>query len=79
MDLPTQFKIREILSELRKLQKQSNNIIGTRIRVLIEFKKYDKEDVSKKAATEIVGENHNSVQYWQQFSGSQKFCALHKH
>ncbi len=64
MALPTQFKVKESMVELRKLQKQSNSMIGTRIRVLIEFKKNEKEGISKRAVAELAGVNHNSVQDW---------------
>lgn len=64
MALPTQFKIKETLTELRKIQKHSNSMIGTRIRVLMEFKKNEKEGVSKRVVAQNVGVNHNSVQEW---------------
>ena len=64
MALPTQFKVKETIADLRKLQKQSNSMIGTRIRVLIEFKRNEKTGISKRAVADIVGVNHNSVQDW---------------
>ena len=39
MALPTQFKIKETIAELRKLQKESIDMIATRLSALIEFKK----------------------------------------
>ena len=64
MALPTQFKVKETIAELRKFQKQSNSRIGTRLRVLIEFKKNEEEGISKRVVADIVGVNHNSVQEW---------------
>jgi transposase len=39
-------------------------MVGNRIRVLIEFKKNEKEGISKRAVADSVGVNHNSVQKW---------------
>ncbi len=64
MALPTQFKVKETVADLRKLQKQCNSMIGNRIRALIEFKKNEKAGISKRAVADIVGVNHNSVQDW---------------
>lgn len=64
MALPTQFKIKETIAELRKLQKESVVMIATRLRALIEFKKNEKTGISKRSVAALIGVNHNSIQDW---------------
>lgn len=64
MALPTQFKIKETIAELRKLQKGSIDMIATRLSALIEFKKNEKTGISKRAVADLIGVNHNSIQDW---------------
>lgn len=64
MAAPKQFKIKETLVELRKLQKASIPMIGLRIRALIEFKKHEDMGISKRDVADLIGVNHNSVQTW---------------
>lgn len=66
MASPKQIIIKETIEELKKLQKKSIPMIATRIRAIIEFKKHEKEGISKRAVAEIIGVNHNSVQSWRQ-------------
>ena len=62
MSLPKIVLVKESLSELRKLQKKSIPLIANRIKVLIEFKKYEKRGISKRAVAVNTGLNQNSVQ-----------------
>ncbi len=64
MSSPKQIQIKESISELRKLQKNSIPMIANRIRVLIELKKHELTGISKRAVADIVGVNQNSVQTW---------------
>ncbi len=64
MSSPKQITISDSVVELPKLQKASIPLIATRIRAIIEFKKNEKEGISKRAVADILGVNHNSVQTW---------------
>lgn len=64
MSSPKQIHIKESISELRKIQKNSIPMIANRIRVLIELKKHQATGISKRAVADIVGVNQNSVQTW---------------
>jgi transposase len=64
MSSPKPIHIKESIKELRNLQKKSIPMISNRIRVLIEFKKYESVGISKRDVAAIVGVNHNSVQTW---------------
>ena len=58
------FTIKETISEIKKLQKTSTKIISKRLQVLLVFKRYEAEGVSKRAVANECGVNHNSVQTW---------------
>lgn len=64
MSSPKQIHIKESISELRRLQKNSIPMIANRIRVLIELKKHESTGISKRTVADIVGVNQNSVQTW---------------
>ncbi|MBA2611655.1 MAG: hypothetical protein H0U95_06785 [Bacteroidetes bacterium] len=64
MSLPKQIVIKESLSELKDLQRKSGELISKRLRILIEFKKYEKTGISKRAVSENTGINHNSITKW---------------
>jgi len=64
MALPKKIIVKETLSELKNLQRKSIPLIANRLRILIEFKKYDKTGISKRAVSENTGINHNSVLKW---------------
>lgn len=55
--------VKESLSDLRKLQKESSRIIRPRIQMLIEIKKSEVA-LSKEDLSHLVGCNHNSVSKW---------------
>ena len=52
---PLQIVIKESLAELRKLQRQQGALVGKRILLLIEIKKYEKVGISKRALSHITG------------------------
>lgn len=82
MSTPTQFKIKETVAELRKLQKKSIPMIALRIRALIEFKKNESGGISKRDVADIIGVNHNSVQTWRKLyiqGGMGKLISYAKH
>lgn len=58
------FTIKESFEEIKKLQKKSIDIISKRLQVLLVFKRYELEGVSKRIVASEVGVNHNSVQAW---------------
>lgn len=64
MSLPKPIVIKENLSELKTLQRNSGPLIAKRIRILIEFKKHEKSGISKRSVSEITGINHNSITKW---------------
>lgn len=64
MALPKQINIKESLVELKSILKSSSPLIAPRIKVLIVLKKNEKIGISKRAVSEAVGVNHNSVQTW---------------
>jgi transposase len=64
MAYPKQLKITESLSELKKLHKTCTPMISQRLRVLMEYKKYEQQGISKRTVANTVGVNHNSVQTW---------------
>ncbi len=64
MSSPKQIVVKETLAQLRNLQKAAIPMIANRIRVIIEFKKHEQTGISKRAVSDIVGVNHNSVQTW---------------
>ena len=55
MSLPKIVPVKESLSELRKIQKKSIPLIANRIKVLMEFKKYEKTGISKRAVAVNTG------------------------
>lgn len=64
MSSPKQIVVKETVAQLRNLQKAAIPMIANRIRVIIEFKKHEQTGISKRAVSDIVGVNHNSVQTW---------------
>lgn len=64
MALPKQINIKESLTELRSVLKESGPLIAPRIRVLIVLKENEKFGISKREVAGLVGVNHNSVQTW---------------
>lgn len=58
------FTIKESVAEIKKLQKSSSKIISKRLQVLLIFKRYEFEGVSKRTVASEAGVNHNSIQTW---------------
>lgn len=64
MSSPTTFRIKESESEIKKLIKSSNSMIGKRLHALLVFKRNEKSGISKRQVADEVGVNHNSIQTW---------------
>jgi transposase len=64
MALPKLITIKESLKELKALQRNSGELISLRIRILIEFKKHEKNGISKRQASINTGISHNSITKW---------------
>lgn len=64
MSSPKIFTIKESLSELKKIQKRSNSMIGKRVHSLLIFKQNELHGISKREVAQIIGVNHNSIQTW---------------
>lgn len=64
MSSPTAFRIKESESDIKKLIKASNGMIGKRLHALLVFKRYESSGISKRVVAEEIGVNHNSVQTW---------------
>ena len=64
MSSPTTFRIKESESDIKKLMKSSNTMIGKRLHALLVFKQHEHLGISKRLAAEAIGVNHNSVQTW---------------
>ena len=63
MAKPKSFKVKESLSELKKLHKSAALYIAPRIKMLLVAKQSD-QALSKNELAELVGVNHNSIQQW---------------
>lgn len=64
MASPKTFRIKESVSEIKKLIKPSNAMIGKRLHALLVFKRDEGTGTSKRAVADEIGVNHNSVQAW---------------
>ncbi len=64
MSLPFQITVKETIPELRKLQRNSGELISKRLLMLIEIKRHEKTGISKRALSLITGINHNSIVKW---------------
>lgn len=64
MALPKTFRIKESESEIKKLIKSSNIMIGKRLHALLVFKQHEQSGISKREAANHVGVDQNSVQTW---------------
>ena len=65
MSAPKSITVKESLAELKKLLKNSTNLILPRIRMLVEIKKHENlRGLSKRVLAENIGVNHNSIQTW---------------
>lgn len=73
--------VKESLSELRTLQRNSSALVAKRIRVLIEIKKAGDLGLSKRLLAEQLGVNHNSIQTWRSLyeqGGIEALCTVQK-
>jgi transposase len=64
MSSPTTFRIKESESDIKKLIKTSNAMIGKRLHALLVFKRNESVGISKRQLADEVGVNHNSIQTW---------------
>ena len=64
MATPRLFKIQESESQIKKLIKSSNAMIGKRLHALLVFKQNEISGISKRQVAEQIGVNHNSIQAW---------------
>lgn len=65
MSKPFQIEVTESIEELRLLQRKHGELIGKRLRILIEVRRHqDAGGISKRALSLITGINHNSVNKW---------------
>jgi len=61
---PLIIHIKESISQLRNMQSKNGELIGKRIRVLIEIKKHENSGISKRELSILTGVNHNSIVKW---------------
>lgn len=71
------FKVKENLSELKKLHKSAAAHIAPRIKMLMVVKQSD-QALSKNDLAESVGVNHNSIQQWRSKYMTEGIAALLK-
>lgn len=64
MAKPLQIEIKESVKELRVLQGKYGELIGKRIRMLLEIKKHQSTGISKRDLSNMTGINHNSIVKW---------------
>jgi len=64
MSLPLKITVKESIKELRALQRNAGELIGKRLRVLIEIKKHESTGISKRDLSDLTGVNHNSITTW---------------
>jgi transposase len=64
MAAPKVFFIKESVSELKKLSRNSIPMIAKRIEALLVLKANEKVGISKRVVAEIVRVDHNSIQKW---------------
>ena len=63
--LPKTIEVKESIKELKKILKTCPRLIISRIRMLIEIKKYeDLAGISKRNLADLIGVNYNSIQTW---------------
>jgi transposase len=79
MSSPKVFIIKESLSELIKIQKNSNPMIAKRVQSLVIFKQNELTGVSKREVAQAIGVNHNSIQTWRNLYISGGIELLIKH
>jgi len=61
---PLIIHVKESIPQLRNMQSKYGELIGKRIRVLIEIKKNENIGISKRELSSLTGVNHNSIVKW---------------
>jgi len=80
MAKPLEIKVKESLHELKALQRKHGELIGKRLRMLIEIKKHEQTGgISKRNLSDITGINHNSIVKWRQLYKKEGIAPLLKH
>ena len=79
MALPLQITVIQTIPELRKLQRNSGELINKRLLMLIEIKKHEKTGISKRELSRITGINHNSIVKWRKLYNLSGIAPLLKH
>lgn len=64
MSHPFQIIVKESIIELKALKRKAGELIGKRIQMLIEIKKHEGKDLSKRVLSDLTGINHNSITKW---------------
>jgi transposase len=64
MSAPKIFIIKESEIEIKKLLKNSQQLIAKRLQALLVFKRNEERGISKRIVADEIGVNHNSVQNW---------------
>lgn len=64
MSKPFQITVNQSVSELKALRRKAGELIGKRIQMLIEIKKHEGKDLSKRLLSDMTGINHNSITKW---------------
>lgn len=64
MSKPIKIIVKESIKELQLLQRKYGELIGKRLRILIECKRHEKEGISKRELVAITGINHNTITKW---------------
>lgn len=79
MAKPLSITVKESIQELKALQRQHGDLIGKRLRMLIEIKKHQKTGISKRELSALTGINHNSIVKWRKIYNSKGITPLLKH
>lgn len=79
MAKPLEIKVKESIRELKSLQRNHGELIGKRLRMLIEIKKHERTGISKRDLSDITGINHNSIVKWRKMYKEQGISPLLKH
>lgn len=79
MAYPLKITVQESIKDLKSLQRQYGELIGKRLRVLIEIKRHEKMGISKRELSAITGVNHNSIVKWRQMYNEGGLASLLVH
>lgn len=64
MAAPKYFQIKESVSQIKTMIRNSPPMISKRLQALLVFKQHEHEGISKREVAFEIGVNHNSVQAW---------------